>query len=51
MSGFNNAGVDAAFFAGTTSSSNFLCSFGYGNDKNLFPRNPRLSFEEAGRFA
>ena len=51
MSGFNNAGVDAAFFAGTSIRSNFICSIGYGSDKNLFPRNPRLSFEEAGRFA
>ncbi|HEV7986106.1 MAG TPA: malonic semialdehyde reductase [Steroidobacteraceae bacterium] len=49
MSGFDNAGVDAAFFAGTSIRSNFICSIGYGSDKNLFPRNPRLSFEEAGR--
>jgi 3-hydroxypropanoate dehydrogenase len=51
MSGFNNAAVDAAFFAGTDIKSNFLCSIGHGSDKNLFARNPRLSFEEAGRFA
>jgi nitroreductase len=51
MSGFNNAAVDAAFFAGSDIKSNFLCSIGYGNDKNLYPRSPRLSFEEAGRFA
>jgi len=51
MSGFDNAGVDAAFFAGTAIRSNFICSIGYGSDKNLFPRNPRLSFEQAGRFA
>jgi 3-hydroxypropanoate dehydrogenase len=51
MSGFNNEAVDAAFFAGSDIKSNFLCSIGYGNDKNLHPRNPRLSFEEAGRFA
>ena len=51
MSGFNNEGVDAVFFAGTNIKSNFICSLGYGSDKNLFPRNPRLSFEEAGRFA
>jgi len=51
MSGFNNEGVDAAFFAGTNIKSNFICSLGYGSDKNLFPRNPRLSFDEAGRFA
>jgi nitroreductase len=51
MSGFDNAGVDAAFFAGTSIRSNFICSIGHGSDKNLFPRNPRLSFEEAGHFA
>jgi nitroreductase len=51
MSGFDNAGVDAAFFAGTQIRSNFICSLGYGSDQNLFPRNPRLSFDEAGRFA
>ncbi len=51
MSGFNNGGVDEAFFAGTTIKSNFLCCLGYGSDENLFPRNPRLSFEDAGRFA
>jgi 3-hydroxypropanoate dehydrogenase len=51
MSGFDNAGVDAAFFAGTAIRSNFICSIGYGSDKSLFPRNPRLSFEEAGRSA
>jgi nitroreductase len=51
MSGFNNAAVDAAFFAGSDIKSNFLCSIGYGSDKNLYPRSPRLSFEEAGRFA
>jgi 3-hydroxypropanoate dehydrogenase len=51
MSGFDNAQVDAAFFAGTSIKSNFICSIGYGSDQNLFPRNPRLSFEEAGKFA
>ena len=51
MSGFNNAGVDEAFFAGTSIKSNFICSLGYGSDENLFPRNPRLSFEDAGRLA
>lgn len=51
MSGFNNAGVDQAFFAGTRVQSNFICSLGVGDPKSLFPRNPRLSFEETGRFA
>jgi 3-hydroxypropanoate dehydrogenase len=50
MSGFDNKAVDAEFFAGTPIKSNFLCSIGYGSGENLFPRNPRLTFEEAGRF-
>jgi 3-hydroxypropanoate dehydrogenase len=47
MSGFDNAKVDAAFFAGTTVKSNFLCNLGYGDASTLHPRSPRLSFEEA----
>jgi 3-hydroxypropanoate dehydrogenase len=47
MSGFDNAKVDAAFFAGTTVKSNFLCNLGHGDVTKLFPRSPRLSFEEA----
>lgn len=47
MSGFNNAGVDAEFFAGTTIKSNFIVAVGHGTEENLFPRNPRLTFEEA----
>ena len=51
MSGFDNAGVDKAFFSGTRIQSNFICSIGYGDPASVFPRNPRLSFEEAGRWA
>jgi nitroreductase len=51
MSGFDNAAVDEAFFAGTAVKSNFICCLGYGTDENLFPRNPRLSFEQACSFA
>jgi hypothetical protein len=51
MSGFSNEAVDQAFFANTQIKSNFICSIGYGSDENLFPRHPRLSFEEAGRLA
>ena len=47
MSGFDRAGVDEAFFAGTSWRSNFLCNIGYGSDENLYPRNPRLAFEDA----
>jgi 3-hydroxypropanoate dehydrogenase len=49
MSGFDNALVDAAFFAGTAIRSNFLCNLGYGDPAKLMPRNPRLTFEEACR--
>jgi 3-hydroxypropanoate dehydrogenase len=47
MSGFDNAKVDAEFFAGTTVKSNFLCNLGFGDASKLQPRLPRLSFEEA----
>lgn len=49
MSGFNNAKVDAEFFAGTSLRSNFLCNLGTGDPTKLFPRSPRLTFEEACR--
>jgi 3-hydroxypropanoate dehydrogenase len=49
MSGFDNAQVDAAFFAGTTVKSNFLCNLGYGDASRLRPRAPRLAFDEACR--
>ena len=51
MSGFDNAGVDKEFFAGTTIKSNFICSIGRGDGSQLSPRAPRLSFEEAGWIA
>ncbi len=51
MSGFDNAAVDKAFFAGTRIQSNFICCLGHGKPESIFPRNPRLTFEEAGRFA
>lgn len=47
MSGFDNAQVDAAFFAGTEVRSNFLVNLGYGDPSALFPRSPRLGFAEA----
>jgi 3-hydroxypropanoate dehydrogenase len=50
MSGFGNEAVDLEFFANTRIKSNFICSIGYGSDQGLFPRNPRLTFEESGRF-
>ena len=49
MSGFDAAKVDAAFFAGTSVKSNFLCNLGYGDVTALRPRGPRFSFDEMAR--
>ena len=49
MSGFDNAKVDQEFFKGTHIKSNFLINIGYGDATQLFPRSPRLSFEEAAQ--
>ena len=49
MSGFDNAGVDAAFFAGTEVKSNFLCNLGYGDPKGLYPRSPRFDAAEIAK--
>jgi 3-hydroxypropanoate dehydrogenase len=49
MSGFDNKGVDAEFFSGTTLKSNFLCNLGYGTEDGIRPRAPRLDFDEACR--
>jgi 3-hydroxypropanoate dehydrogenase len=47
MSGFNAASLNADFFPEGRWQANFLCNLGYGTDDGLFPRNPRLSFEQA----
>lgn len=49
MSGFDKTAVDAAFWAGTTIETNFICSLGKGTAEKLFPRSPRLSFEDAAQ--
>ncbi len=49
MSGFDNSKVDQEFFSGTSVKSNFLINIGYGDVSGLFPRSPRLSFEEAAQ--
>ena len=49
MSGFNTEGVDRECLSGTKWKSNFLCNIGYGTDENLFPRSPRLDFDQACR--
>ncbi|TDF59575.1 malonic semialdehyde reductase [Cupriavidus sp. L7L] len=61
MSGFDNAKVDHEFFPADPKEnafqleyfpdshvkSNFLCNLGYGDPAKLFPRGPRLEFDEA----
>ncbi|WP_297834112.1 malonic semialdehyde reductase [Thermomonas sp.] len=49
MSGFDNAKVDAAFFAGTSIRSNILVNLGVGDPASIYPRSPRLGFDEACR--
>ena len=49
MSGFDNAKVDEAFWAGTPVKTNFICNLGHGDPAKLFTRSPRLSFDEACR--
>ncbi len=50
MSGFDTGKVDEAFFPGTQWKTNFLVNLGYGDGAELFPRSPRLEFDEAARF-
>jgi len=61
MSGFDNARLDEEFFGAGQEcegceqeffpsghvKSNFLCNLGYGDASKLFPRGPRLTFQEA----
>ncbi|WP_293882519.1 malonic semialdehyde reductase [Sphingomonas sp.] len=45
MSGFDNAAVDAEFFAGTSIKSNFITTVGYGEPSSVFGRLPRPAFD------
>lgn len=46
MSGFDNAAVDAAFFADQPNvKSNFITTLGYGDPATIFDRSPRPGFE------
>jgi 3-hydroxypropanoate dehydrogenase len=49
MSGFDAAKVNAEFFPDGKWKVNFLCNLGYGDHSKLYPRNPRLEFDEACR--
>jgi 3-hydroxypropanoate dehydrogenase len=46
MSGFDAARLDAAFWAGTTVRTNFICTLGEGDPEKVFARSPRFAFEE-----
>ena len=46
LSGFDNAAVNAEFFAGSSYKSNFLCNIGYGDAETVRPRGPRLTFDD-----
>jgi 3-hydroxypropanoate dehydrogenase len=49
MSGFDAGKVNAEFFPDGKWKVNLLCNVGYGDPSKLFPRNPRLKFEEAAK--
>ncbi|MBO9718249.1 MAG: malonic semialdehyde reductase [Pseudoxanthomonas sp.] len=51
MTGFDNAKVDAAFFTGTNIKSDILVNLGHGDPASVYPRSPRLSFDEAAQIA
>jgi nitroreductase len=49
MSGFDAEKLNAEFFPDGKWKANFICNLGYGDSSKLFPRNPRLGFDEAAR--
>ena len=50
MSGFDNAAVDAEFFANQPRwRSNFICAIGYGDPASVFNRSPRPDFDKFNR--
>jgi 3-hydroxypropanoate dehydrogenase len=49
MSGFDPGKLNAEFFPDGKWKANFICNLGYGDHSKLYPRNPRLEFDEAAR--
>lgn len=47
MGGFNSQTLDEDFFPDGKTKSIFLCAIGQGDHSKIFPRSPRLSFDEA----
>lgn len=46
MSGFDAAGLDAAFWAGSKVKTNFLCNLGHADHAKEFARSPRFDFDD-----
>ena len=51
MAGFDAAALDAAFFPNSRVRTFLVLNLGYGDETSLFPRLPRLSFDEYARIA
>ncbi len=49
MTGFNPGKLDELFFPEGEWTSNILINIGYGDAEKLYPRGPRLSFDQACR--
>jgi 3-hydroxypropanoate dehydrogenase len=47
MGGFKAEGINQEFFPNGQYKVNFLCNIGYGDSEGMFPRGPRLDFDEA----
>lgn len=41
--------MKAEFFPDSNVEPNYILNLGYGTEENLFPRSPRLSFEQAAQ--
>ncbi len=50
MGGFDAAKVEAEFFPEGNIKANVVVNVGYGDDAKLFPRSPRLSFDQMAKF-
>ena len=49
MGGFDPAKVEAEFFPEGKIKANVVINIGYGDDARLFPRSPRLSFDQMAK--
>ena len=47
MGGFNAETLNAEFFPDGKTKTIFICGIGHGDTTKIFPRSPRLSFDEA----